>query len=54
MIIVLIFSVCVTVAFLPIPRLPHPFFSVFTVIATEVFAALTTTTFEAFGAFLGC
>ena len=50
----LISAVSLAVAFLPVLDLRHPFLAVFSVIAAEVFAALTATAFEACGAFLGC
>jgi hypothetical protein len=50
----LISAVSLAVAFLPVLDLRHPFLSVFSVVATEVFAALTAAAFKAHGAFLGC
>ena len=54
MIFSLICAVSLAVAFLPVLDLRHPFLAVFTVIATEVFAALTAAALEALGAFLRC
>jgi hypothetical protein len=50
----LIFAVGVTMAFLPIARLLHPFIAMFAIVTPEVFAALTAAALKACSAFLGC
>ena len=54
MIFSLISAVCLSVAFLPVLDLRHPFLAVFAVVSAEVFAALTAAAFEALCAFFGC